>query len=310
MHRTLLVTLTNAISVDVEDYFQTEAMSAVAPRSEWESFPARVEASTGALFDLFARFDVKGTFFFLGWVAEHFPHLVRQAHELGHEVGCHSYWHHPVFRLSSQDFWEDTYRARSAIEDATGAPVIGYRAPNFSINESVPWAYPILEELGFRYDSSVYPVRHELYGNHHAARSPYLVGANLMEIPLATWRVFNQNLPVAGGAYLRILPYALVKNGVRAINRNEQAPAVLYLHPWEIDDSQPRLAASWKSRTRQYTGLAGMKSRLERLLRQFAFGRIDEAVYRPALARMRDGNSPAKQPAPGDNLPETQASAG
>jgi polysaccharide deacetylase family protein (PEP-CTERM system associated) len=221
-------------------------------------------------------------------VAERFPQLVREAHRLGHEVGCHSYWHRPVFRLTSQEFWDDTYRARNVIQDVIGAPVIGYRAPNFSINDSVSWAYPILEELGFLYDSSVYPVRHGLYGNHRAPRTPYQVGTNLMELPVATWRFFNQNLPVGGGAYLRILPFALMKNGLRALNESEHIPAVLYLHPWEIDPQQPRLKASWKSRMRQYTGLEGMGTRLERLLQQFAFGRVDEAVYLPAAAQMTE----------------------
>jgi polysaccharide deacetylase family protein (PEP-CTERM system associated) len=206
---------------------------------------------------------------------------------LGHEIGCHSYWHHPVFRLSERQFFQDTYRAKSVIEDAAGVPVRGYRAPNFSINSSVPWAYTVLEQLGFHYDSSVYPIRHELYGNHYAPRHPYRVGTELMELPLATWPIAKQNLPVAGGAYLRILPYALMKNGVRSINNNENAPAVLYLHPWEIDDSQPRLKTSWKSRRRQYTGLAGMKFRLERLLKQFSLGTIYDSVYLPAVAKLR-----------------------
>ena len=279
------MSLTNAISVDVEDYFQTEAMSSVASRENWGSFPSRVECSTRALFDLFEEFDVKGTFFFLGWVAERFPSIVREAHNRGHEVGCHSYWHHPVFRMTSKEFWDDTYQAKEAIENATGEAVIGYRAPNFSINNSVPWAYSVLEELGFEYDSSVYPVRHDLYGNPDAQRSPHRVGSRLMELPLATWRVFNHNLPVGGGAYLRILPYALMRNGIEASNNKENSPAVLYLHPWEIDPFQPRLQASWKSRLRQYTGLSGMKSRLARLLAQFKLGRIYDSVYLPALMR-------------------------
>jgi polysaccharide deacetylase family protein (PEP-CTERM system associated) len=281
----------NAMSVDVEDYFQTEAMSAAAPRTRWDSFTPHVEANTNALFELFAQYQVRATFFFLGWVAERFPQVVRQAHELGHEVGCHSYWHRPVFRLSPDEFKQDTYRARNVIQDATGAPVRGYRAPNFSINQSVPWAYPILEELGFEYDSSVYPIHHKLYGNHGAQRYPYLAGVKLIEIPVATWRVFKQNVPVAGGAYLRILPYALMRHGIRSINNQEKAPAVLYMHPWEIDDSQPRLEVSWKSRTRQYTGLAGMKAKLERLLRDFALASIYDAVYLP-LRTGRDLGEP------------------
>jgi len=284
----------NAISIDVEDYFQTEAMSSTASRSMWDSYPSRVEANTKTLYDLFARFDIKGTFFFLGWVAERFPRLVRAAHELGHEVGCHSYWHQPVFRLSPQEFRDDTYKAKRAIEDAAGVAVRGYRAPNFSLIPSVPWAYSILEEIGFLYDSSVYPVHHKLYGNHRAARHAHRVGDRLLELPLATWRVRNLNIPVAGGAYLRILPYALINHGVRAINVNEEMPAILYLHPWEIDHAQPRLSAGWKTRLRQYTGLARMASKLEQLLKQFALGRIYDTVYVPARARILDSqNEPA-----------------
>jgi len=282
--RSYTVSITNAISVDVEDYFQTEAMSAVAPRKNWNHFPSRVEFSTRALLDLFAEFEVKATFFFLGWVAERFPGLVREARNAGHEVGCHSYWHHPVFRITAKEFWEDTLRAKQAIENATGEAVVGYRAPNFSINDSTPWGYPILEELGFEYDSSIYPVRHSLYGNHSAQRYPYRVGTRLMELPLATWRVFHHNVPVAGGAYLRILPYGLMGHGVRVINKKENIPAVLYLHPWEIDSCQPRLPAAWKSRMRQYIGLNGMRSRLERLLKQFRLGTIYDSVYLPATA--------------------------
>jgi len=275
----------NAISVDVEDYFQTEAMSAVAPRERWETYPSRITANTEALFELFARYDVHATLFFLGWIAERFPQLVRKTLELGHEVGCHSDWHHPVFRLSPQEFRQDTYRAKGVIEDAIGAAIIGYRAPNFSIVPTVPWVYPILEELGFRYDSSVYPIHHDLYENHGAQRHPSLVGEHLLELPVATWRVFGQNLPVGGGACLRILPYALMKNGIRSINKRENMPAVLYLHPWEIDPSQPRFEASWKSRMRQYTGLARMKSKLERLLQDFALGSIYDTVYLPLRNR-------------------------
>ena len=279
----------NAISVDVEDYFQTEAMSTIAPRSRWETFPSRVTSNTEALFELFARYDVHATFFYLGWVAERFPQLVRKTQELGHEVGCHSDWHHPVFRLSAEEFRQDTYRAKGLIEDAIGAPIAGYRAPNFSIVQSVPWAYPILEELGFGYDSSVYPIRHDFYSNHDAQRHPSLVGKCLLELPVATWRVFGQNLPIGGGAYLRILPYPLMKNGLDSINKDEQMPAVLYLHPWEIDPLQPRLKASWKSRMRQYTGLARMKSKLERLLQDFALGSIYDTVYLPLRSRLDMG---------------------
>lgn len=280
--------ITNALSVDVEDYFQTEAMSSVAPRNRWAAFNSHVEANTHALFELFARYDVRATFFFVGWIADRFPALIRQACAAGHEVGCHSYWHRPVSRLTASEFREDTRCAKDAIESAAGTPILGYRAPSFSINGSVAWAYQILEELGFRYDSSLNPVHHPLYGNHAAPRNPFQVVAGLHELPIATWRILGQNIPVGGGAYLRILPYRLLKTGVTSINRGEHRPAVLYLHPWEIDDRQPRLPASWTSRIRQYSGLSKMKSKLERLLQDFKLGTIYDTVYLPAAREIAE----------------------
>jgi polysaccharide deacetylase family protein (PEP-CTERM system associated) len=277
------MSVTNALSVDVEDYFQTEAMSPVAPRAMWDSYPSRVEANTRALFELFASYEVRATFFFVGWTAERYPHLVREARELGHEIGCHSYWHRAVFRLSPAEFRDDTYRAKYVLEQASGVSVVGYRAPCFSINDSVAWAYTILEELGFAYDSSSNPVRHPFYGNHQASRHPFRISERLHELPIATWRVAGQNIPAGGGAYLRILPYWLAKNGISSINREECRPAIVYLHPWEIDEEQPRLKASFVSRARQYTNLSAMKQKLERLLQQFEFGTVYESVYLPAV---------------------------
>lgn len=282
----------NAISVDVEDYFQTEAMSTVAPRECWESFNPRVYANTHALLELFEAHSVRATFFFLGWVAERFPQLVRETSVRGHELGCHGNWHHPVFRLSPAQFREDTYRAKCLIEDAAQVAVHGFRAPNFSITPSCQWAYEILEDTGFVYDSSVYPVHHAMYGNHRARRDPHFVGG-LLEIPVATWRVWGRNIPVAGGAYLRILPYTLMKSGIRSMNRQEDLPAVIYLHPWEIDEGQPRLDASWKSQLRQYTGLSEMKSKLTRLVSDFAFGTIYDSVYLPTVAGIQRGSAAA-----------------
>ncbi|MGB9254808.1 MAG: XrtA system polysaccharide deacetylase [Candidatus Korobacteraceae bacterium] len=275
--------ITNALSVDVEDYFQTEAMTAVAPRNSWDSFPSHVEGNTRALFELFAKYDIRATFFFLGWAAERYPRLVSEARQLGHEIGCHSYWHRPVFHLSPTEFREDTSRAKQVIEDAAGVAVVGYRAPCFSINSSVGWAHGILEELGFQYDSSSNPVRHAFYGDHRGRRRPFPLSKGLHELPIATWRILGQNLPVGGGAYLRILPYWLVKSGLSSINRTESRPGILYLHPWEIDEAQPRLEVSLISRTRQYTRLSKMKEKLERLLRQFKFGTLYETVYLPLV---------------------------
>jgi polysaccharide deacetylase family protein (PEP-CTERM system associated) len=268
----------NGMSVDVEDYFQTEALSKAVPRDTWERMPSRVERNTQQLFDLFAAHNVQGTFFFLGWVAERYPALVRKAVGLGHEIGCHSYWHRPIFTLSAAEFREDTRRAKGVIEDACGVAVLGYRAPSFSLTPGTEWAIEILAEAGFAYDSSVHPVVHDLYDNRHAPRHPYqFAGTSLREIPISTIPMGARNLPFAGGGYFRMLPYAYVRWALHRANRVEKQPAVFYIHPWEIDPEQPRLAPSLRSRFRQYTGLRKTVKRLERLLVDFSFAPIREA---------------------------------
>jgi polysaccharide deacetylase family protein (PEP-CTERM system associated) len=268
----------NAMSVDVEDYFQTESMSQAVPRENWEGMSSRVERNTQRLFDLFAAHGVRGTFFFLGWVAERFPGLVKQAASRGHEVACHSYWHRPVFRLTPEEFREDTLRAKGIIEDTAGTAVRGYRAPSFSITPGKEWAADILAELGFWYDSSVHPIRHDFYDNHNAPRLPYhMQGKPLLEIPIATLRLAANNFPMAGGGYFRALPYPCVRWGIRRFNRLEQRPAVFYIHPWEIDPEQPRIAAKTKSVARQYAGLATTWNKLDRLCADFRFVPMVEA---------------------------------
>jgi polysaccharide deacetylase family protein (PEP-CTERM system associated) len=269
--------LLNSITVDVEDYFQTEAMSSVVAREQWNHLPTRVERNTKRLFDLFAAHDVRGTFFFLGWVAERFPGLVREAAGLGHEVGCHSYWHRLVYRLTPDEFREDTKRAKEVTEDAAGARIFGYRAPNFSLVKGTEWAPEILASLGFRYDSSVYPIRHDIYNNPGAPRVPGCVaGGTLMEFPIATLAVGKNNLPLGGGGYLRILPYSYTRWGLSQLNGAKKMSAVVYIHPWEIDPEQPRIAACARSRFRQYTGLGKNAAKLEQLLRDFRFAPIQE----------------------------------
>jgi len=269
--------LRNSITVDVEDYFQTEAMSSVVPREQWNQLPARVERNTKRLFDLFAAHDVRGTFFFLGWVAERFPGLVREAAELGHEVGCHSYWHRLVYRLTPDGFRKDTKRAKEVIEDAAGARIFGYRAPSFSLVKGTEWAPEILASLGFRYDSSVYPIQHDVYNNPDAPRVPgRIAGGALMEFPIATLAVGKANLPLGGGAYLRILPYSYMRWGLSRLNGAQNTSAVIYIHPWEIDPQQPRLSACMRSRFRQYNGLGNTAEKLHHLLRDFRFAPIQE----------------------------------
>jgi polysaccharide deacetylase family protein (PEP-CTERM system associated) len=268
----------NSITVDVEDYFHTEAMGACAPREQWDRMPTRIEKNTERLFELFASHGVRGTFFFLGWVAERFPGLVREAARLGHELGCHSYWHRLIYRLSPEEFKEDTRKAKGAVEDAAGMSVAGYRAPSFSLVKGTEWAQDILAELGFLYDSSICPVNHDLYSNPDAPRMPHRIAAGaLLEFPVATLSVGGHNFPVGGGGYLRILPYAYTRWGLARLNQGEGSRAIVYLHPWEIDPEQPRLPASLRSRFRQYTGLGTTAGKLERLLEDFHFAPIVES---------------------------------
>jgi polysaccharide deacetylase family protein (PEP-CTERM system associated) len=220
---------------------------------------------------------VRGTFFFLGWVAQKFPWLVREAVQLEHEIACHSYWHRLVYRLTPEGFREDTRRAKESIEQAAGREVLGYRAPSFSMIKGTEWAMEILGELGFRYDSSVFPIKHDVYSNESAPRIPHLVvGESLWEFPLATFAVARRNFPVAGGGYLRILPYGYTQWGLQHINGTEKLPAVMYIHPWELDPEQPRLKSSVRSRFRQYTGLKTAAEKLECLLRDFRFAPMTE----------------------------------
>lgn len=264
----------NVISVDVEDYFHVEAFSDLVDRNQWSTYASRVEANTERVLDLLDEQNVKGTFFILGWVAERYPHLVRRIVERGHEPACHSYWHRLIYKLTPEEFRADTLRAKRCIEDAAGEPVYGYRAPSFSITAQSAWALDTLAELGFRYDSSIFPVKHDTYGLEAAPRAPFRVETRsgpLIEYPMTTFRWKNSpNLPVAGGGYLRIFPYWYTKFGVERAWA-EGLPVVCYVHPWELDPDQPRLAGRLKSRLRHYTNLAKMETRLRRLIRLAEF---------------------------------------
>jgi polysaccharide deacetylase family protein (PEP-CTERM system associated) len=252
------------MSVDVEDYFQVEAFASVVNRSSWGDYSSRVERNTERILDLFDERGVKATFFILGWVAERFPRLVRRIIERGHEAACHSYWHRLVYKLSPAEFQQDTVRAKNAIEQAAGSAVYGYRAPSFSITPRSTWALEILAECGFLYDSSVFPIRRALYGFPGAPRGPFRVetkAGGIVEFPMATFRwKSGPNLPVAGGGYLRTLPFWYTKAGVRSAWQ-EGLPVVCYIHPWE-----PRLNASCVSRLRHYNNLSRTEERLRDLL--------------------------------------------
>jgi polysaccharide deacetylase family protein (PEP-CTERM system associated) len=275
--------ITNAFTIDLEDYFQTEVSSRAVSYEDWDHMPTRVEFSTMRLLDLLDENETKSTVFVLGWVARKYPRLIREVARRGHEIGCHSFQHRPISRLEPNVFYADTRLAKETIEDITGVALRGYRAPNFSLTPGTEWAPDILSELGFQYDSSVNPVRHPLYGNSDAPRHPYHLGKfDLVEIPIATWRVAKTNFPIGGGAYLRLLPYSYIRAGLTVMNLTERKPATVYVHPWEIDHYQPILAQDWKSHIRQTWGTSRMEDKLSHLLQAFRFAPIAQ-VYAQAL---------------------------
>ncbi|SRR5579872_15323 len=266
--------LRDIISVDVEDYFHAEAFADVVSRQSWDEYPSRVVANTQRLLELFAAQKVQATFFILGWVAERYPALVREIAAEGHELACHSYWHRLIFTLDRNSFEEDTARAKYVIEQAAGQPVFGYRAPTYSITARSLWALRVLAELGFHYDSSIFPIHHDTYGIPDAPRFPFRVSTEsgpLVEYPLTTFRLWGDyNLPVGGGGYLRILPRWYTRLGLRRAHQ-EQLPAIVYIHPWEIDPEQPRIAGRLRSRLRHYTNLRNTQARLSDMLQAGEF---------------------------------------
>jgi polysaccharide deacetylase family protein (PEP-CTERM system associated) len=276
------MTVPNALTVDVEDYFHVSALAQSIERSSWASRESRVVGNTKRLLELFDQFSAKGTFFILGWVAERYPQLVIDIATRGHEVACHGFSHRLVYEQSPEEFREETRRAKEVLEAITGAAVLGYRAASYSIVRESLWALDILVELGFAYDSSIFPVRHDRYGIPNAERIPHRMstpgGGSIVEWPLATAHVFGCTLPVAGGGYFRLLPYWLTRWGLASINRTESQPFIFYLHPWEIDPDQPRVAASLLSQFRHYTNLDKCEERLRRLLSEFCFASAKDGL--------------------------------
>ena len=275
----------NALSVDVEDWFQVGAFEKVIARESWESLDSRVERNTDAVLALFEQAGVKGTFFTLGWVAERHKQLIRRIAEAGHELASHGWDHRRVFTMSEAEFREDLRRARAAIEDASGQSVSGYRAPSFSIDTRTPWAHPVLAEQGYAYSSSVAPIRHDHYGWPDSPRFAWrpVAGAGLIELPVTTVEVGPRRLAAGGGGFFRLLPYAFSSWAVGRVNRSEGRPAIFYFHPWEIDPGQPRVSnAPIKSRLRHYTNLSAMQPKLLRLLKSHAWGRTDEVAAEQA----------------------------
>jgi len=276
-----LSTKLNALSVDVEEYFTVQALDEVVPRERWPAQPLRADEQTRRLLDLFDGHGVRATFFVLGWVGERHPALVREIHARGHEVAAHSYWHKLVFDMTPESFREDLRRVRALLEDTIGAPVTGYRAPTYSVTQRSLWALEILAEEGFRYSSSIFPIVHDRYGIPDYARFPVRLdfgGRRLWEFPLTTLKVGGRNLPVAGGGYLRLLPARSVALALAHVNNVEEQPAILYLHPWEIDPAIPRFRQGLLRDTRGYVGLDGMLGKLDYLLSVLRFARVDDVL--------------------------------
>jgi polysaccharide deacetylase family protein (PEP-CTERM system associated) len=268
----------NALTVDVEDYFHVTAFERVVSPSEWDRYPLRVGDNTRRVLDLFDRYSLRGTFFVLGWVAERDPGLVREIQRRGHEIACHGYSHQLVYRIGPEAFREDITRAKALLEDISGEQVHGYRAPSYSITARSLWALDILAEEGFSYDSSIFPVHHDIYGMPGTPRFPHTIrrpSGSIREFPLSTFmvRLFGKEirLPIAGGGYLRMFPASWISAAMKSINERDRQPAVLYFHPWEIDPGQPRIAAGMKSRFRHYLNLERTCAKLERLFTDLEF---------------------------------------
>lgn len=265
--------ISNYLTIDVEDYYQVSAFEGIIGHEKWGNYGSRIVKNTDTLLDMLDQYNVKATFFVLGWIAEKFPHLVKDIHSKGHEIGCHSYLHRLIYNLSPGEFREDTRRAKDILEQITGSTVSGYRAPSYSITKNSMWALDILRELGFKYDSSIFPVYHDRYGIPDAPRFKYILSDNdLTEYPISTSLIFGKKVPVAGGGYFRFFPYAFTKYLLEKINEKEKQPFIFYIHPWEIDPEQPRInGVGIIARFRHYNNLSRTLNRFRRLLEDFSF---------------------------------------
>jgi polysaccharide deacetylase family protein (PEP-CTERM system associated) len=279
----------NAMTIDVEDYFHVSVFDGLVPRHAWGSMESRVVANTERILEMFEEEGVCGTFFVLGWVAERHPRLVREIAGLGHEIASHGFEHRLVYDMTPAAFRADIRRSKDLLESAAGAPVLGYRAPSYSVTSRSLWALDILMEEGFVYDASIFPIHHDRYGIPVSPRHAYVLNrsAALVEAPASTVRWGPFNLPIGGGGYFRILPYGWTRWGIRRLNEVEHLPAIFYLHPWEIDPDQPRLNAGRLGTFRHYCNLAKTEDRLRALVREFRFSTMMSLVERqigaPAL---------------------------
>ena len=285
--------ITNALTIDVEDYFQVSAMAPYIRRSQWDTIECRVERNVDRILALLARHDTRATFFTLGWVAQRYPQLVRSIVAQGHELASHGYGHERASDLSREAFTQDIVRARQLLEDVGGVAVQGYRAPSFSIGEGNLWAFDCLQQAGYRYSSSIYPIKHDHYGMPDAPRFAHAIRDGLIEIPITTVRLGQRNLPSSGGGWFRLFPYALSRWMIGRVNREDKAAAIFYFHPWEIDDGQPRVAGiNLKTRFRHYVNIGRTEQRLNQLLGDFAWGRMDDIFLRQHAGMAAPSASP------------------
>ena len=269
--------ITNALTIDVEDYFQVSAFAPYIRRDDWERRECRVERNVQRILEMLAANQTRATFFTLGWVAERYPSLVKSIVAGGHELASHGYGHERASDLDAQAFRQDLLRAKGLLEDLGGVPVKGYRAPSFSIGTGNLWAFDTLAETGHRYSSSIYPIKHDHYGMPDSPRFAYPLASGLLEVPVTTLRMGNRNLPSSGGGYLRLLPYAVSRWMLQRVNREDRQSAIFYFHPWEIDVAQPRIPGiDAKTRFRHYVNIGRMEPRLQRLLTDFRWGRMDD----------------------------------
>jgi polysaccharide deacetylase family protein (PEP-CTERM system associated) len=300
----------NILTIDIEDYFQVHALSSVIRYEDWDKFDCRIERNTDCILEtlneiktqhseLSTQSSPKGSFFVLGWIAERYPDLIRRIQKEGHEIACHGYAHRLIYTQTKEEFRADIRRAKGILEDITSSEVIGYRAPSYSITNKSRWAFEVLVEEGFKYDSSIFPIRHDFYGMPNAPRFPFIISLNgnesfefsvlndelntfqtlklithnskfMIEFPISTVKVFGQNFPISGGGYFRLFPYPVIKKGLKNINERENKPFIFYVHPWEFDPEQPRInTLSFRSKFRHYVNLDKTEDRFRRLLKDF-----------------------------------------
>ena len=311
----------NALTIDVEDYFQVHAFSNVIKYENWDNYECRIEDNTWRILEILnelpqtsslkSQNSVKATFFILGWIAERYPHLIKEISLQGHEIASHGYNHRLIYHQTKEEFKNDIRKSKAILEDITGIEIIGYRAPSYSITNKSQWAFEVLIEEGFKYDSSIFPIRHDFYGMPNAPRFPFIVSLNgnssfefsmldhdsrpalssksIIEFPTSTIRILGQNFPISGGGYFRLFPFHFTKRGLMKINREEKKPFIFYIHPWELDSGQPKIrGAGFKSKFRHYDNLDKTEMRFKKLLRNFQFATIREVIGQYCNIRLMD----------------------